>query len=117
MALTAAIRTILITLIATGVGWLVDKLNLAGLFDVQPVAEVIANMVIVFGSGLVAYTVNKLGSRWAFINYILSLGRAKSPAVYIPGDKENATAFSTPPGEQTQVVTTDADGQRELVAV
>lgn len=117
MALTAAIRTLLITLAALGISWVVDKLNLTDQIDVKAVAETVANAIIVFGSGLVAYAVNKLGSRWAFINYFMSLGRAKSSSVYIPSNMEEATATATPPGEQTKVTTTDAAGKQENVVV
>ena len=110
MALTAAIRTLLITLIAMGLSWVVEKLGLTDQIDVQAVAETAAAAIIVVGSGLVAYLVNKLGSKFPWINQFMSLGRAKSPSVYIPNDKEVVTATATPPGEETTITTTTASG-------
>ncbi len=117
MAITAAIRSLIITLTALGLSWLVTTLNLTDQIDVKAVAEVVANGIIVVGSGLVAYTVNKLGSRWPWVNQVMSLWRAKSPAVYIPNDKEEVTATATPPGEVTTVTTTSATGAEAAAKV
>lgn len=111
MGITAAIRSILITFIASGLGWLVAALGLAeGVIDVDGTAAAIANVVVIFGSGLVAYAVNKLGSKWEWINTILSFGRARSPAIYVEKDQTSVTATVTPPGMETEVVSVDAFG-------
>lgn len=108
MALTAAIRTLIIGLIASGLTWLVTELGIA--LDVTAISETIGNVIFVVATGLVAYGVNKLGSKYPWVNQLLSLWRAKSPAVYVPNDQESVTATATPPGEKTTVVATSAVG-------
>lgn len=113
MALTALIRSIvgylLAWLLATPpaaalLGWLTDTAGWR--FDVDRAT----GWLTVLLYGVVVYVGNKLGSRWGFINQILSLGRAKSAPVYIPNGQESVTATVTPPGAQTMVTVEDSGG-------
>lgn len=115
MALTAAIRTLLIGLIASGLTWLATQLALT--LDVAAISETVGNVLFVVLGGLVAYVVNKAGSKYPWVNQLLSLWRAKSPAVYIPNSEESVTAIATPPGEKTVVVSTDAAGSESSAPV
>lgn len=110
MALTSAIKVMLFTLVTIGLTWIVEALGLTEQIDVKVVAEVVANALSVLGAGLVAYLVNKAGSRWSWVNFLFSLGRAKSPAAYVPKGAEAVTVTTTPPGAPTGVVATNAEG-------
>ena len=121
MALTAAIRTLLIGLITGLVAAAAAWLSALGV-EITPEDQLkivlyVVGFVMTVGSGLVAYGINKLGSKYPWVNQIISLGRAKSPAVYIPNNKEEVTATATPPGEVTSVTTTDAEGTTSAAKV
>lgn len=115
MAITAAIRSLLIGLIASGLTWLATRLALE--LDVATISETVGTAVFVVLSGGVAYVVNKAGSKYPWVNQVLSLWRAKSPAVYIPNNKEEVNATATPPGEVTKVTTTSAAGNETWAKV
>lgn len=108
MPLTAALRSVLIALIARGITWVATTLDVA--LDVNAISDALGTALWVFLSGVVAYAVNKLGSKYAWINLLLSFGRAKSSAVYIPSDQKAVVATETPSGVDTSVVTVDNDG-------
>ena len=116
MALTAALRTFVLSAITMGLTWLVTRLGIVDL-DIAAVADLLTGVVITFGSGAVAYALNKLGSRYSWVNLILSFGRAKSSSVYVPADKEVVEVLTTPPGERTIVTASDSVGKVERVAV
>lgn len=111
MALTAMLRTFIITAVGLGLGWLAQKLGLEGL-DLKGAAEVIGSLATVFLAGGFAWVVNKLGSRFPILNQIVSLGRSKSPSIYVPAAADTVTATLTPPGDQTITAAVAPDGAR-----
>jgi hypothetical protein len=115
MALTAAIRSALIgllsALVATAATFLADKVG----YVISPEDQLrivlwIVGFAITFGNGLVAWVVNKVGSKYPIVNQILSFGRAKTGAMYVPNNKESVTATATPSGEATSVTVEGPQG-------
>jgi hypothetical protein len=126
MALTATIRNLVMGLIALllslpAVQPVIEFLDKSGI-EITPeflsmVSLAVAGTVSTFILGLVTYLANKLGGRFTIINQILSLGRAKSPAAYVPNGQESVTMTTTPNKVQTDVVVEDAGGKHLKVAV
>lgn len=89
--------------------WLADKLPGVEI-DVAAVSLWVVGFITTFGGGFVAWALNKLGSRFPWINTVLSWGRSKAPSLYIPKQAESIEATITPPGEQTRVLATTESG-------
>lgn len=122
MAMTAAIRNmvfaLLVMLAATpAVQGVIEFLATAGIVIDQDWLWVAAGAISIFIAGLITYVINKLGSRWSFINMIMSLGRAKTGATYIPSNQETITVTTTPPGESTLVVSTNEAGKSKSTPI
>lgn len=115
MALTAAIRTFLMALFVAGLTWVAQAINLTD-FDIEGTAALLAGAATTIAMGLVSYALNKLGSRWGWINSILSLGRSSTSATYVPRHAESIEVTVTPPGEQT-TVTEQTDGVTSKVTI
>lgn len=122
MALTAAIRSVLIGLLAALVGtaaaWLSATLGVEiGPEDQLKLVLFVVTFVMTFGSGVVAYVVNKLGNKYPIVNQIMSLGRAKTGAMFVPNNKESVTATATESGNNTHITVESAAGNVNMVKV
>lgn len=126
MALTATIRNLIMSLLALllslpAVQPVIELLAMIG-FTITPeflsaVSLTVAGFVSTFILGLVTYTVNKLGSKWGWINTIMSAGRSATSAAYVPRHAESIEVTVTPPGEQTTVTAESKSGVTTKVAI
>ena len=117
MALTAALRSLMIGLISALLTMIAQKTGLTDLFDIPATAEAIGSALTVAVTGLVAYWANKLGNKYPWVNWVLSFGRARTGAMFIPAGEESILVVSTPTGEPTAVTSSELSGRHLAVAV
>lgn len=115
MASTAAIRNMvfaLLTMLAAtpAVQGVINFLASAGIVIDADWLWVASGAISIFIAGLITYVINKIGSRWSWINMIMSFGRAKTGASYVPSNAETIAVTTTPPGEKTIIVATNEAG-------
>ena len=117
MSLTAALRSLMIWLISYLLSLIVQKTGLTGIIDIEATAETIGVVLTGVITGLVAYGVNKLGNKYPWINQVLSFGRSKTGAMFVPAGERSVLVIATASGVPTNVTSANSAGNHTNVTV